>query len=485
MSRLLPFKRSPLADLKAKLKTARQADKNFEVFGADTHHYRIGSTVSESDIAAFESRYGVELPESYRTFLTAFGNGSPKIGGSGYGAAGPFYGIYALGQGVDDFVEDPETALRRPAVIRPDMDDAEWEELAGMLIDDPDLSDEEYEALYSDEDYDAAMAKVYAGILPLGTQGCSAYHGLVLTGPHKGRVVNVDMEHRKPNFAYEPDFLTWYERWLDEVISGILGSGRLGYWFGYLMGGDDAHLLKVYDGTDDRATKLDALLGLGKLFEASEPGRQRLLELCDEDDPELRHLALRMLTKFDYPKAKEPLRRHLDGDEDDLQIALKSLHWHARGNASEWVEALRARLSTVDDAETFRFSCYLLEAAGMDLRDDVRPFCSHRNPKIRVTAFRTLGKAEAPQDSIELFLKGLDDPSPVVVHAVLQALPGVRDLRLKAAYGQVLERFDRNDEPVEPPQFREYVLVNLEHRLRELGIESLDAFRASRRGGKS
>ena len=83
----------------------------------------------------------------------------------------------------------------------------------------------------SDEEYDLAAGNIYAGILPIVSQGCTYLNGLVVTGPYKGRVVNLDFEFGEPSFAFEENFLDWYERWLDEVILGALDKSPS--WFGF------------------------------------------------------------------------------------------------------------------------------------------------------------------------------------------------------------------------------------------------------------
>ena len=44
----------------------------------------------------------------------------------------------------------------------------------------------------------------------------------MIEGEFRGRIVNLDFDLDKPVFAFESNFLDWYERWLDEVISGEL-----------------------------------------------------------------------------------------------------------------------------------------------------------------------------------------------------------------------------------------------------------------------
>lgn len=96
-------------------------------------------------------------------------------------------------------------------VIYPEMSDEDWEKAA-----DPEDEREEEEL------------HPFAGILPIGTQGCTYTMGLMLHGPYRGQVVYFDVDCcNPPFFVREKGFLAWYERWLREVIAGYEIS-----WFG-------------------------------------------------------------------------------------------------------------------------------------------------------------------------------------------------------------------------------------------------------------
>ena len=58
-----------------------------DIFGADEHRFLLNPTMPEAQAASFESEHNVQLPDEYRHFLTAIGNGG----------AGPFYGVFPFG----------------------------------------------------------------------------------------------------------------------------------------------------------------------------------------------------------------------------------------------------------------------------------------------------------------------------------------------------------------------------------------------------
>lgn len=68
-------------------------DGDAKVFGVDSHHFLLNPTIEEEEIEAFERRHKILLPTDYRNFLIHIGNGG----------AGPYYGIFPLGEmdGVD------------------------------------------------------------------------------------------------------------------------------------------------------------------------------------------------------------------------------------------------------------------------------------------------------------------------------------------------------------------------------------------------
>jgi hypothetical protein len=365
---------------------------------------------------------------------------------------------------VDELVREAETYLSRPTILHPRMTDEEWAELnepIGQYFNNHINGDSStpVEILHDTD------SRIYSGILPLGSQGCSYLHALVLNGPQAGKVVNLDTEGQKPKFAFENNFLDWYERWLDEVISGTLSSTQTS--FGYTMGGDDAHLMRVCADAapEDRQTRVDALEGLAKLNRVSESTCATLLGLCNDSDAELRRVAVKMLTKFAYSMAREPLLAHLAGNDADILAASESLYRYAKGHAKEWIDPLKSCLPAVTSLETFRFASFVLEASRADYSEDLRRFLQHPDQEIRSFAQYFLGNLSNKRDRVDLFLPGLEDPSPRVVAATIRALKGVRDERVTTALDRVRERFKTDDH---------HILAYLDQREKEMRGSLLD-----------
>lgn len=79
---------------------------------------------------------------------------------------------------------------------------------------------------------------------------------------------------------------------------------------------------------------------------------------------------------------------------------------------------------------------------------------------MRRQALYALGKVPDRRPHLQCFIAGLADENALVVHAALQALKDLKDRSLLPHYRRVAERF---------PEERDYVLANLDHRLKEFG----------------
>ena len=438
-----------LLRIQQKLAQAKAADKNLEVFGADAHQYHLNPPVSEAEVLAFEKKYGVQLPECYRAFMLTIGDAKAKKSDF---IAGPYFGLYAFGTSVDSLLyEKIETYLKAPCNLSPDMTQEEWEKLSDPLL----PSEEEEED--DDDKYFAERAKVFGGLLPLGSQGCTYEHALVLNGKYAGRVVNVDLDLAQPKFAFETNFLDWYERYLDEVISGQLIDDRP-TWFGYHRGEPAEVLLNEYEHTTDRKTQTDCLEGIYHKKPPLEPALldkiEKLIALNNED----RDFLIEILSQSSYERAKPYLQ---DLVTKDPKKVFQFVWWYAKDHCADWVSVVKELLPTITDERTFDFATYLLTEGDDNFEEVILPFTDNENHQIRSTAYYTLGKSKKKEQCLDTFIKGLQETDTGVLCTVMQALSGVEDKRLLPYYKAIAKRF---------PEEKDYVLSNLEYRLASFGL---------------
>ena len=445
-----------LQRIQQKLAQAKAADKDLEVFGASSHKYHLNPPVTEAEVLAFEKKYGVSLPEDYRAFVQTIGDANAQKLET---MAGPYYGLSAFGTQVDDLLyEGSEIYLKAPCALSPDMTQEEWEDLSDPLLTDEEEEDEEEGYVIEVEDnYFAERAKVFGGLLPLGSQGCTYYHALVLNGKYAGRIVNVDLDLAQPKFAFETNFLDWYERYLDEVISGQLMDKRP-TWFGYYRGEPAEELLNEYEQTTDRKTQTDCLEGgYHKKPPLSEKVLDRieaLISLNNED----RDFLIEILSQSSYERAKPYLQ---DLVTEKPKKVFQYIWWYAQDHCADWVPAVKELLPTITDEEMFNFATYLLTEATDNFEKDILPFTNNVNPRIRLTAYYTLGKSQKKEQYLDTFIKGLQETDNDVLRTVIQALSGVKDERLLPYYKQIAKRFSEDED---------YILSNLKWALEPFGL---------------
>ena len=438
-----------LQRIQQKLAQAKAADKDLEVFGAKGHKYHLNPPVSEAEVLAFEEKYGVQLPECYRAFMLTVGDAKAKKSDF---IAGPYYGLYAFGTSLDSLLyEKIETYLKAPCNLSPDMTQEEWETLSDPLL----PSEEEEEE--DDDKYFAERAKVFGGLLPLGSQGCTYEHALVLNGKYAGRVVNVDLDLAQPKFAFETNFLDWYERYLDEVISGQLMDDSP-TWFGYHRGEPAEELLNEYEHTTDRKTQTDCLEGVYHKkppLESALLGKiEKLIALNNED----RDFLIEILCQSSYERAKPYLQTLVT---EKPKKVFQFIWWYAQDHCADWVPAVKELLPTINDEEMFNFATYLLTEATDNFEEDILPFTNNVNPRIRLTAYYTLGKSQKKEQYLDTFIKGLQETDNDVLRTVIQAISGVKDERLLPYCKQIAKRFSKDED---------YILSNLKWALEPFGL---------------
>lgn len=449
--------------IKEKLAVAKIADKNFKVFGSSSHKYHLDPPVDMKTVEDFEKEHNITLPIEYKLFMTEIGNGGISHDNSG---AGPHYGIYPFGEEFQILFNDWDAhQLASPHLLYPKMSDEFWSKKVENL-DGEDVTEAEYEK---------REAELLGGIFVIGTQGCTYFHGLVVNGEFAGRVINIDLDHQKPKFSYEANFLDWYEHWLDDVIEGNLSDKDSGS-FGYNLGGSEEELLSLYENSNDNETKLDALNGLLFKKHLTQHTTHEIQNYLYDQTPEVQLVVYQLLMKHDYETAKMYLNSLFI---HNLNEAVKLLHWYGKEHKKEWIDTVQIYLREVKDEETFRFATYILQE-DPDLNFEVlKDFATHENADIRKQTFYTFSFLKDKSAYEKEFLIGLDAENPNELIEVLQAMKGLKtkailkklqELVHKYPYKEIKPKFgmqhytDSTDDLV-------YITSNLESVLKEYGLD--------------
>lgn len=192
--------------IKAKLQQLKGNDYKREVFGAETHQYKLNPCLSMSVVRAFETKYSITLPADYVAFMTQVGNGG----------AGPFYGLVPFEACLlSDLDFQNNASLLNPT--KPFPYSSAW----NIDFTDSEDDDEKYEKLteeYFDDNH-------ITGWIQVANYGCGVHLGLIVNGPSYGIIWSDDRGndeglHPFTGFSNEVpiSFLDWYERWLDKGL---------------------------------------------------------------------------------------------------------------------------------------------------------------------------------------------------------------------------------------------------------------------------
>ncbi len=396
------------------LEQAKAKDPDFERFGAENHQYLLSAPAGEAKIQEFEKQYDIRLPEEYRDFLMLAGNGG----------AGPYYGLYSLEKLSRLLLDRDIYPVRSEPVIYPKMSDEDWDKAA-----DP-------EDLREDE------VCPYAGILPIGTQGCTFMTGLVLAGPYRGQVVYYDEDFcGKPFFVREKGFLAWYERWLREVIVGYRSVS-----FGVNLDGAPRQLMELYEQAGDTQEKEEIIQSFYK-FDALPPMQENYFkQVCArEADLEIRTKLIGMMVHFRAPGIGKELERLWEcGAYGEAVLIIPKEG--SREMKEAWCERIFEKLPELR-RDGFRNACYLFKAikdspgvhAGRLRKTLMR---SDLDKMDRSTLFYCIGELNGRKEVLDYFLDYLsrEEDTFLLIQAI-QALTGMKDQRLREIYVRLMDKY--------------------------------------------
>jgi HEAT repeat protein len=384
----------------SKLEQVRSRD--LSCFGSESHNFRLESPLSEAALRDFEANHRIRLPDDYRSFLQHAGNGG----------AGPYYGLFSLDKWNDfaDWVVDnmPDDFLSRPCPLHANLESAaDWADQFGE-------------------------ASPYQGTLSLGSQGCTHAMQLVVTGPSAGKVVYVDADGHPPYMVHEPDFLAWYERWLDELLQGYKTD-----WFGYGPGGGEDELFRIL--TDPRTSdqfKSEAARAFCRLPRLSDSAASRIPSYCTHPVAGVRSGACATIRGFEIRRAGEKVARLLD--DPTPEVRQEAVWTVMKLDPRRWTDVVLRRLHEDPDREVASSAFFKLKDAGALTKPELLRI-AEQSPHGGVRSLTVHGIAWESED-FDLLIRLLSDSDTQVrFYATL----GLRQLKARNALPQIFQLLAR------------------------------------------
>lgn len=226
----LSFDKTAILEILAAVK---KKDRHRRLFGAGFHQYDLNPPLPAGEVEAFETKHKITLPADYKYFITEVGNGG----------AGPFYGVFPLGEWgfnkvLHKFDEGDGGAARK--LSEPFAHTEAWNLPESFWAQEPDpppgtsAEDEErmqeaWDELVENEYFDPQITN---GSLPICHRGCGLVQCLVVHGPQKGFVWNDDRADRgglspvRDANGRRMTFADWYLAWLQSARDDPLPPRR-------------------------------------------------------------------------------------------------------------------------------------------------------------------------------------------------------------------------------------------------------------------
>lgn len=193
--------------IEEKLKKLIELDKDFSIFGSESHEYIINSKLTEEEIQNFEAKNQLTLPSEYREYLKNIGNGG----------AGPFYGLLELEDNDNNLTD---LSMEFPYTYDKPLKLVEIYE----TMDEMDDENEEEQEQFLNEIYEKSVR----GIIFLAHEGCGMYSVLVVKGEEYGNVWYFDFANDAGTYPLTSEktgksmkFFEWMELWIDKSLACI------------------------------------------------------------------------------------------------------------------------------------------------------------------------------------------------------------------------------------------------------------------------
>ncbi|WP_132880903.1 HEAT repeat domain-containing protein [Tamaricihabitans halophyticus] len=254
----------------------------------------------------------------------------------------------------------------------------------------------------------------HQGTIAVAHHGCDSYTVLIVTGTARGRLAMLDFTGVPGPYVLEDDdFLSWYERWLDELAAGY----RIGLAEGKIPG-DQQRLVDILV-TDANAARRARAARSMLAFDDLRPATvAALANVAVDPAPEVRAEAMRVAAAR-VLTALVPVTRDLFNDPNATVRLAAFDALSAFGQVD--LPALARRLLDDSSAEARTRAIRWLSDADELSGQDLAPLCMDPDVRMRRTAVHHLFAARGARVP-GLLANALTDAQPLVRLAAVQAI---------------------------------------------------------------
>lgn len=396
---------------------AGNADFKREVFGAESHQYRLNPVLPIGIIKEYEVIYHVKFPEEYVFFLTKVGNGG----------AGPYYGLYPL-EKLEMYNEYAKVSGNN-AWIDAALTKDDWAYRMNLL----DEAD--------DETYERLMEEACGGFHVIGTQGCTYDNLLMNSGSEKGKIAYFDWNLEPENVPYLTGltFLEWYEKYFLEILEKRSVTS-----YGYVRLGTEEELISAFRNAE-RQEKQAILRSFYRFHQVS---RNTINFLTDIDDKELDAMRTELLFRFDADKGIKLFEAMINGaNQKGAVLCAKRMPEEYYDRFYEKMLALLYGLEVPYEELSYgsykqKILYFLQDCKSLRAKELVDFATDESNVEDeRKTAIFVMGRAGDKMDCLEHFIHFMKSDSYWIAHTALQAMAGTKSDKLLETYEWMWNRY--------------------------------------------
>ncbi len=201
---------------------------------------KLAPVITQEELVQIENELHIQLPESYKVFLTRVQNGGAS---NELNKGGPYYGIYPIEESLKVYREwGVDLAQKFP--LTEDLDygelyhaESDWDRHVWRCENDEKYKEDIQQVL--DKYQNTSMLE---GTLPVCDYGCGDFFRLVVTGDNAGEVwVDSGVINDTGFYSLRVDILTFFENWLDRQIEILSNPAKelVNAWHSFLEFGNN------------------------------------------------------------------------------------------------------------------------------------------------------------------------------------------------------------------------------------------------------